>query len=646
MKTIFQHNKKLDEQKITTSFDKVVYDTNFYGVDKDHLDLLMDREKRTSKYILPNESIPDKTKLEVIVKTINSISRYITGKPVRIQFTEVEGENYADFEGENISLSLSVMCDFRIPFHTRVDCLIGVGIHETLHVRETTPGITRLLIKKGYTKEKVSIKGAVKKIKIADFNEIGKVFQHVFQKTLLNIVEDKRIEETGLSKYSGYVFYLDELRKYAVWCHQNNLENPTTVPDYTDEKAYYHALTMYVLYSVLIPELVPLFEKTAPNDSKWFDLTSKVKVITKKTAETFEDAMQQSLQLLKLYPEEQLDSQAKKFGSSKESGSGSKPAIIKGTPLDGEGEGKMKISAADAAEIEEMMAEINDDQLNREVKDIKPQHKRVGDREYNKLEIITADEGVFDNSVYKEANEIAQSIARNLSFLDSRYNRTVQQFEMRSGQLDEDELHSIGHNKELFWDEEDTQGYSMDFGILIDESGSMSGRKIKEAQIAAMAIALAFQNNPYINLYVYGHTANQRTSAPVTMYRYYDPLERNCTNLNTMFSVKARSNNADGYAIAHMGDILAKGKSKTKVLVVASDGYPNAYNYDGDPAISHTADMVRRLEMSGVYVVQIAVENFSSSKMFSNFIPYDKKALGQNLKKVLMRKLIEISNQI
>ena len=83
-------------------------------------------------------------------------------------------------------------------------------------------------------------------------------------------------------------------------------------------------------------------------------------------------------------------------------------------------------------------------------------------------------------------------------------------------------------------------------------------------------------------------------------------------------------------------------------MIVVSDGQPAArcYGY-GDDGIIQTAAAVKKLERQGVFVIQIAVGNIvESGKMFSHYIPYDGTKLGQNLKQVLNKKLVQISNLV
>jgi hypothetical protein len=639
-KKLFKHNPELDKQKVSTEVVKVKPATDHYHVDKEWLEEIMPAEKRTSNYWQPDENVYDTILLQKLVRNINTVARYIVGRTVGVQFSETSGgiDNYS---GEKLVVSLGALLDHRIPFHMRLDVTTALAINKAFGAKYTTPGVERLLIANGLVKNKIAKFGFIKTQKVADFDQSDRLFTHGFQKYLLNAVEDARIEHLGLEKYSGYVYYMEAMRKYAYWCHLNMLAYPAVKPNWSNPDDFYRALTMYINYKSLMPEILPEFTRYAPSDSKFKDLMKQVDDILSKPAKTFDDSMAQSKKLLDLYPREQQDKQEEKAGGKGKGKPG--PTAMEGTPADGKMQkGKFDKDAKET--IEDVIDDEQDDAQTEDHEiDIQDRMSRTDD--YEKVHVVPAPEGTFDPNVYREAQEIAKQISKNLSFLDSRFNRTQQMFEMRSGEIDEDEIFSLKFNRDIFWEEEEAPGYSMDFGILVDESGSMGGNKIRSAQIAALGLALALKDNPHINLFVYGHTANTGNH-PITMYRYFDPMEKGTQNINTMFSIHARANNADGYAIAHMGDVLAKGRAKQKVLVVASDGYPSASGYGGAPGIKHTAKMVQKLEVAGVFVVQIALEHLNSAEMFQHFIPYDKNSLGVNLKKVLVKKLVEISNSI
>lgn len=638
-KKIFIHNKELDKNHVQVPFDKFdKYDPSVYNVDRDDLLEIMRYEQRVSNYWCPTENITDLHLITLLIKTMNTASSYVAGKQVNLSFSQTEEESYANYSGERISVSLGPLFDHRVPFHTRLNTIVGVTIHETMHIRETTPGMARWLMGNGCTKNKVNTR-TTKVIKVPDFNQTNKAFEdNKLWANLFNIVEDRRIERKGLEKCRGYVFYMDEMRKYATWMHYNTIHDKKTKFDASNPDEYWKAVTLYIVFKTFAPVLLPDFLKKAPSDAKFKEVCDKVDAILAKEDNTFEQTYAMSKQLFDLFPKEQQD-KGKGMGKSMACDASEQPQ--KG-PEGEQSEDKVPEGAKEA--IAKAAKEANKEQSEKQ-ETIDKVHTAKGDTRYSKVGIHPAQKGEFDKTVFNEAQEIARSLSKNLSFLDSRFNRTTESFELTSGNIDEDELYSLNHNRAIFQEDEESPGYSMDLCILIDESGSMGhGSKIHQAKVAGMALALALQNNDHINLYVYGHTADHKSGEHVSLYRYLDPKER-ASDINTLFSIRSRSNNADGYAIAKMGEILKRGSSKQKVLIVVSDGQPAARCY-GD-GIGHTRDMVTMLEKKDIFVVQICVDNVDASgKMFTHFVPFNKDKLGVNLRKVLMKKLVEVSNMI
>ena len=637
-KKLFDHNKELDKAHVHCPFEDFVdYNKDFYKADRKDLLELMSFEERTSPYIVPDPRTPDVLLLRAIIKAMNGMVESVTGQKIQLRFHQGE-DSYNEYSGLKITVSLGPMFDHRLPFYSRLNSLFGVTFHEAMHTVFTTPGAERMLRSKGYTKAKINrFNGS--SILVPDYKKIGKLFlDNKLYAMLFNIVEDRRIERKGLEKFPGYIFYMDDHRKYALWMHKNHILDRKVKRDYTDQDKYWSAVTMYIAYRVFSPELLPDYLKVAPKDKKFVEIMQKVDEIVGVSDETFEETHLMATKLFALYPKEQQDKAQGKSSEASEEGE-----EINQGPDDQRGDKKLSEKMVKA--LQEAIAGENKEPQVKEHKIDKVIMTKGSVREFDKVAIRPAREGAFEPSVYKEAVEISRTVSKHLSFLDSRYNRMQEMFEMRSGELDEDELYGLQHNRNIFVDTEEAPGYHLDVGVLIDESGSMGGRdKIRQAQTAALGLALALRHNKHISLFVYGHTADHRGGENVTMYSYLDPVER-MDNINTLFSVEARSNNADGYAIAEMGTILAKGKARQKVLMVISDGQPAASCY-GD-GVGHTHDMVERLERQNIFVVQICVDNIErSGEMFTNFIPYNKDNLGLNLKKVLLKKLVEISNQV
>lgn len=618
-KKIFTPRKEIMSRKVFYPYETIKANVDFFPINQIELLRKQSKDKYLAEYLFPNPNISDQSLLASLTQIFTRTSKFITGKNIRVKINEIEGENSATFKGDEINISISSLFDHRVPFYARLNTIFHSAYHEMFHIKFTTPEISRMLINKGLVVEEIDRFG--RKIKKPDFTKLDKIFTNSLHQTLSNITEDKRIETKGLQIYPGYVFYFDEGRRYGSFLHQNILkEEESKTSDHSNPEIYYSLLLKYITFKVLGPESLNVFLPFTPKDSEFRKLMKAVDEITKSTPVTFIEALNQADQLLKLFPK---DVQSKIQAPTK---------LI-----------EVKLTAEELEKLVEVLEEKG--LLNSvKIENISYAEEGSSDKEVQ-IFMHPAEEAPFEPSIYNTANTISKTISKNLSFLDSRFNRSSEVFELNSGILDEDEIYSISFNKNVFFEEEPSPGYNLDFGILIDESGSMGGERIEQAKTAALALALALNNNQHINLFIYGHTADL-SNEPVSMYCYIDSVQR-INDLQKLFSIQSRSCNADGFAIAKMGEILKKGKARKKVLVVVSDGQPSARNYGGQSGIKHTAEMVKNLEKAGMFVIQISIgDGLNSKEMFQHYIPYSTEDLGKNLKKVLLKNLTELSNTI
>jgi len=88
--------------------------------------------------------------------------------------------------------------------------------------------------------------------------------------------------------------------------------------------------------------------------------------------------------------------------------------------------------------------------------------------------------------------------------------------------------------------------------------------------------------------------------------------------------------------------------STEKLMIVISDGQPNASRYSGESAEKHVRTVVNNLEKKGVHVIQVCIDNIESSpRMFKHYVPYDKDGkFFDKLKSILQKKLIKFANVI
>lgn len=108
------------------------------------------------------------------------------------------------------------------------------------------------------------------------------------------------------------------------------------------------------------------------------------------------------------------------------------------------------------------------------------------------------------------------------------------------------------------------------FGVLIDQSGSMYGKKIIEARKTAILIEDVLENLD-IPFVMVGHTVD---SDDCTLFVYHDFVNHDRMDKFRLSSIEAISGNRDGAAIAYMCEKLKKRSEKRKILIVITDGIP------------------------------------------------------------------------
>jgi nitric oxide reductase activation protein len=176
-------------------------------------------------------------------------------------------------------------------------------------------------------------------------------------------------------------------------------------------------------------------------------------------------------------------------------------------------------------------------------------------------------------------------------------------------------------------------------GVLIDESGSMCGSKIDKAREAAIFINEVFKGMRDVELFIYGHTADEAGYGSTQIRVYREPnFQMDPYALGT---VSARSNNRDGDAILATAKRIRKQTENQGILFVLSDGQPSANDYNGQEAIDDTREKVIKSQNYGFQVIQIAIEECVPSKeMFDYYIKMtDIKNLPRDLVGYMSRKI-------
>ena len=274
--------------------------------------------------------------------------------------------------------------------------------------------------------------------------------------------------------------------------------------------------------------------------------------------------------------------------------------------------------SGDGDELDSILSEFEDGMEESGPKMIDYNHE--GESSSESIGFIESNKG--DKERYKEIlSEINTSKANVLRKLLERKNKDYKFAvkSMRSGRLDGNKIAEAVQKVPTIYERiGEIKTDKICLGVLIDESGSMSGTSIIKARQAAIFINEIFKDSRDVELFMYGHTADRgKHATEVTVYRdkifQGDPY--------ALSTVRAKSNNRDGDAILGVARRMRAQTSRAGVLFVISDGQPAASGYNGQEAIRDTAKKVKMAEKLGFQVIQIAIEDHVPSKeMFTHFV--------------------------
>lgn len=153
--------------------------------------------------------------------------------------------------------------------------------------------------------------------------------------------------------------------------------------------------------------------------------------------------------------------------------------------------------------------------------------------------------------------------------------------------------------------------------IMVDESGSMSGRNSETAKQTAIALAETF-HRLNVPTYIIGFTAD--TSGYDAVHNHYVTWKNSMNERLRLLDITARANNFDGYSIRYGGELLKKVNAEHKLMVVVSDGSPACSAYRGSDGIADTKDAIRNVrtyaDVLGVLIGSYSVDELQS--MYGN----------------------------
>ena len=186
------------------------------------------------------------------------------------------------------------------------------------------------------------------------------------------------------------------------------------------------------------------------------------------------------------------------------------------------------------------------------------------------------------------------------------------------------------------------EGPTLSLGLVVDESGSMCGRREQYAKAAAVALHSCAEELG-IQTCIYGHTAD-RSGYDVNIINYTDFEHPQSNDKYKLMNIQARSNNRDAVPVQFVAERLLKTDCEKKLLIIISDGQPMASGYCGTAADKDLQYTVKKYSKKGVTIIAAAIgddkENIKRIYGEKSFLDIsDISALPKEMLKIIKRNM-------
>lgn len=227
------------------------------------------------------------------------------------------------------------------------------------------------------------------------------------------------------------------------------------------------------------------------------------------------------------------------------------------------------------------------------------------------------------NVIANKISLITHDLIRQIKEIKT-YNTGGKQGGLLTGKLDKKNLWKYKNDPHIFYNNNyKLKEMDLAFGCILDESGSMSGDKIKNGRIV-MIMLHEVLSALGINHSIIGHTS--RCDYQSKIFKYFQFKEESHYTLNKPYGLvraEARSGNCDSGALFYMQSCMKAVRNKDKIVIIFSDGEPTECTDDD------LIKQVKHMEKNGIHVIGVGI-NFPSIKEY-----YPDNANGKNLKEMV-----------
>lgn len=548
---------------------------------------------------------------KLIEKAYSSVKDIITIMdfpfPIRVSLNEGsdESSSYSDYFSEvkrdNSERRIAVpskIFDSTEDNETKINAFCGFGLHEAAHLRYT------------YLRVYLNFLSFISGKYTFEEGEIIKIF--------INLLEDNRVEDLLLTERPGFQDFIDCAKSY----NSKTLEEKLNIVRERKLILFFKTLIGILRFPGLIEEEVL---------EEYSEVYKEVQEKITPYPENLKDICSVSESIFKIIKEKKLSdidpAELKKI-LFLINDTESITSIMYGVDLDsGRKIDKSKVSRLLSSK-DSLTMKILEGTVERGDSDKVFFEKPKGDR----------------NDYLRDVRAVQKYVPRLKKILtgtDKNYDFNIQG--CRSGILDTTKLAEAYQGvPQVYLRQGHVRTNKSTICVLIDESGSMGGKKEILARQAAILLNETFGKSLGVDLYIYGHTADIGSIGYINLSVY-----REGSHYNPKFSLSkscAKSQNRDGDAILEVAKRVRKFTKENCIMFVISDGSPCANGYGGIPAIKDTAAKVKEAEKLGFGIIQISIDAvYGVEDMFDTYIDigYNLEEMPKLLNEIVKTKVIK-----
>ena len=218
--------------------------------------------------------------------------------------------------------------------------------------------------------------------------------------------------------------------------------------------------------------------------------------------------------------------------------------------------------------------------------------------------LTTTSKATYDK-IYREVAPFVQRLVAEMKALFEELREGSIDRGRICGRVDMKSLRRINTDSKIFSNKKNPIDIpDMVICLLLDQSGSMTGRRIHACEKAAILLE-AFARMLDIPIMVCGHNTG---GGGINFYvhRDYDTMDER--RKYSLADIETDNSNRDGYAIYAASELLGKRQETDKILLIISDGQPADFGYGGEAAAKDIQQIVKNANRKyGIETIAAAI---------------------------------------